>query len=245
VSGEHVAPVPVQRTWTSRASASRRRTRLERSPTSPAAARHRPRPRSAAARRRARTRRDAGTPPPATACAPDDRRGPLASPTPRRRASRPAASSTAASVGFLGVPLVGSGGVARRPVLLGRARTHLGRTPTSRRSGSWPAPPSPSSSSAALSGEYQDTSTAGARDRRAGVGSFDWDLTSGELLWDDRLLTIFGYGPDEFGAPSPTSRRGCTRRPLARRAVLAARGGVLDLGDGLPRRPPRTARRAG
>ncbi len=53
---------------------------------------------------------------------------------------------------------------------------------------------------AALSGRYQDT-----LDRwelaidAAGVGSFDWDLTTGELLWDDRLLRIFGYGPGEFG----------------------------------------------
>jgi PAS domain S-box-containing protein len=53
---------------------------------------------------------------------------------------------------------------------------------------------------AALSGEYQDT-----LDRwelaidAAGVGSFDWDLTTGELLWDDRLLAIFGYDRDDFG----------------------------------------------
>jgi PAS domain-containing protein len=52
---------------------------------------------------------------------------------------------------------------------------------------------------AALSGEYQRTV-----DRwelavdAAGVGSFDWDLVSGELLWDSRLLTLFGYGEHEF-----------------------------------------------
>ena len=27
----------------------------------------------------------------------------------------------------------------------------------------------------------------------AGIGSFDWDLVSGRLAWDDRLLEIFGY----------------------------------------------------
>ncbi len=32
----------------------------------------------------------------------------------------------------------------------------------------------------------------------AGVGSWDWDLASGELSWDDRLLRMFGYEPDEF-----------------------------------------------
>jgi PAS domain S-box-containing protein len=53
---------------------------------------------------------------------------------------------------------------------------------------------------AALSGEYQRTVerwelAIGA----AGVGSFDWDLRTGELLWDARLLALFGYGPGEFG----------------------------------------------
>jgi PAS domain S-box-containing protein len=27
----------------------------------------------------------------------------------------------------------------------------------------------------------------------AGIGSFDWDLVTGRLVWDDRLLQIFGY----------------------------------------------------
>ncbi|MGY1604228.1 SpoIIE family protein phosphatase [Geodermatophilus sp. SYSU D00815] len=31
----------------------------------------------------------------------------------------------------------------------------------------------------------------------AGTGTFDWDLVTGELDWDERLLQIFGYGPDE------------------------------------------------
>jgi PAS domain S-box-containing protein len=33
----------------------------------------------------------------------------------------------------------------------------------------------------------------------AGVGSFDWDLRTGLLLWDARLLRLFGYEPTEFG----------------------------------------------
>ncbi|MGY1681319.1 SpoIIE family protein phosphatase [Geodermatophilus sp. SYSU D01176] len=33
----------------------------------------------------------------------------------------------------------------------------------------------------------------------AGIGSFDWDLTSGRLEWDDRLLAMFGY--DRSGWP--------------------------------------------
>ncbi|MBB2924474.1 SpoIIE family protein phosphatase [Cellulomonas cellasea] len=32
-----------------------------------------------------------------------------------------------------------------------------------------------------------------------GVGSFDWDLRTGALVWDDRLLEIFGYTREEFG----------------------------------------------
>ena len=31
-----------------------------------------------------------------------------------------------------------------------------------------------------------------------GVGSFDWDLASGRLDWDDQLLEIFGVGREEF-----------------------------------------------
>ena len=53
---------------------------------------------------------------------------------------------------------------------------------------------------AALAEEYQDN-----LDRwelaidAAGVGSFDWDLVSGQLLWDDRLLAMFGYDRADFG----------------------------------------------
>jgi PAS domain S-box-containing protein len=32
----------------------------------------------------------------------------------------------------------------------------------------------------------------------AGVGSFDWDLVSGRLSWDDRMLALFGYDPADF-----------------------------------------------
>ena len=31
-----------------------------------------------------------------------------------------------------------------------------------------------------------------------GIGTFDWDLTSGELLWDERLINLFGYTEGEF-----------------------------------------------
>ncbi len=32
----------------------------------------------------------------------------------------------------------------------------------------------------------------------AGIGTFDWDLTTGQLLWDDRLLAMFGYEDGGF-----------------------------------------------
>ncbi|RBY76457.1 histidine kinase [Geodermatophilus sp. TF02-6] len=32
----------------------------------------------------------------------------------------------------------------------------------------------------------------------AGIGSFDWDLLTGRLRWDDRLLEIFGYDRADF-----------------------------------------------
>ncbi|WP_245886872.1 SpoIIE family protein phosphatase [Kineococcus xinjiangensis] len=33
----------------------------------------------------------------------------------------------------------------------------------------------------------------------AGIGSYDWDLLTGELEWDDRLLEMFGYDRAGFG----------------------------------------------
>jgi GAF domain-containing protein len=33
----------------------------------------------------------------------------------------------------------------------------------------------------------------------ADTGSFDWDLGTGELKWDDRLIRLFGYQRGEFG----------------------------------------------
>ena len=32
----------------------------------------------------------------------------------------------------------------------------------------------------------------------AGIGTFDWDLVTGRLTWDDRLLAMFGYEPATF-----------------------------------------------
>ena len=32
----------------------------------------------------------------------------------------------------------------------------------------------------------------------SGIGTFDWDLVSGRLAWDQRLITMFGYDPASF-----------------------------------------------
>jgi len=53
---------------------------------------------------------------------------------------------------------------------------------------------------AALSDEYQSSLDRwGLAIDAAGVGSFDWDLRTGQLLWDDRLLAMFGYDRSDFG----------------------------------------------
>ena len=107
---------------------------------------------------------------------------------------------------------------------MGRRAVATGPTPTSSCSGSSRARPSPRSSSPRCPGTYQDT-----LDRwelaidAAGVGSFDWDLTTGELLWDDRLLAVFGYGRDEFGRTIEDFEARVHPDDRARtRAVLAA-----------------------
>ncbi|MCF6506787.1 PAS domain-containing protein [Blastococcus sp. MG754426] len=32
-----------------------------------------------------------------------------------------------------------------------------------------------------------------------GVGTWDWDQSTGELAWDEQLIAMFGYGSDDFG----------------------------------------------
>ncbi len=52
---------------------------------------------------------------------------------------------------------------------------------------------------AALSTDYENS-----RERwdtaleAAGIGSFDWDLRTGGIEWDERLQALFGYAPGEF-----------------------------------------------
>ena len=63
----------------------------------------------------------------------------------------------------------------------------------------------------------------------AGVGSFDWDLVTGQLLWDDRLLAMFGYAADDFGRSIEDFEARLHPDDLARvRRVLAAAGEACD-----------------
>jgi PAS domain S-box-containing protein len=53
---------------------------------------------------------------------------------------------------------------------------------------------------AALRTEYEsDRLRWGLAIDAAGIGTFDWDLRTGELVWDPRLIEMFGYTPDDFG----------------------------------------------
>jgi PAS domain S-box-containing protein len=54
-------------------------------------------------------------------------------------------------------------------------------------------------------GGLEGTDLEGARLRAqlavdaAGIGTFDWDLRTGRLLWDERLIALFGYEVATFG----------------------------------------------
>lgn len=78
---------------------------------------------------------------------------------------------------------------------------------------------------AALSAEY-----ASSRQRwdiaveAAGIGSFDWDLTTDRVDWDERLQAMFGYAPGEF-VPHITNafaRIDAEDRPALDAAIAAA-----------------------
>jgi serine phosphatase RsbU (regulator of sigma subunit)/PAS domain-containing protein len=53
---------------------------------------------------------------------------------------------------------------------------------------------------AALRTEYaSDRLRWGLAIDAAGIGTFDWDLRTGELVWDTRLIEMFGYDVETFG----------------------------------------------
>lgn len=63
----------------------------------------------------------------------------------------------------------------------------------------------------------------------AGIGSFDWDLDSGRLDWDERMQALFGYEPGQF-VPGDTAALDRVH-PLDRTAVEAAVAAALHRGD--------------
>jgi PAS domain S-box-containing protein len=60
----------------------------------------------------------------------------------------------------------------------------------------------------------------------AAIGSFDWDLTSGRLVWDDRLVEIFGYRRESFDETIEAFRSRV--HPEDRERVAAALQSAID-----------------
>ena len=58
----------------------------------------------------------------------------------------------------------------------------------------------------------------------AEIGSFDWDLSTGRLVWDDRMVEIFGYDRDSFleSVDSFTARLHADDRERTLEAIQAA-----------------------
>ncbi|WP_183061645.1 SpoIIE family protein phosphatase [Motilibacter peucedani] len=62
----------------------------------------------------------------------------------------------------------------------------------------------------------------------AGVGTFDWDLVTGRLEWDERMLQLFGYDRDGFGASIEAFAAGV--HPDDRERVMRAVEGTVETG---------------
>ncbi|HEY4626188.1 MAG TPA: SpoIIE family protein phosphatase [Blastococcus sp.] len=62
----------------------------------------------------------------------------------------------------------------------------------------------------------------------AGIGTFDWDLTTGRLTWDDRLIAMFGFGPERFGESIEAFN--ARVHPDDRRRVAEALSGCIHTG---------------
>ncbi|WP_456826912.1 PAS domain-containing protein, partial [Cellulomonas sp. P5_E12] len=63
------------------------------------------------------------------------------------------------------------------------------------------APADPVAALAALQARYEaDRVRWQLAVSAGGVGSWDWDLVSGRLDWDDQLLEIFGVAREDFGS---------------------------------------------
>jgi serine phosphatase RsbU (regulator of sigma subunit)/PAS domain-containing protein len=67
----------------------------------------------------------------------------------------------------------------------------------------------------------------------AGVGSWDWDLATGELMWDDRLRSMFGYAWGDFDNTIDAHHRRVHHEDLPRvsAALDTAIGGEGDYAE--------------
>ena len=67
----------------------------------------------------------------------------------------------------------------------------------------------------------------------AGVGSWDWDLATGELMWDDRLRSMFGYDRGDFDNTIDSHHRRVHHEDLPRvtAALDSAMGGDGDYAE--------------
>jgi serine phosphatase RsbU (regulator of sigma subunit)/PAS domain-containing protein len=64
----------------------------------------------------------------------------------------------------------------------------------------------------------------------AGIGAFDWNLSTGELRWDDRLLELFGLERDDFGGTIEAFNNALHPADLPR-VTQALEGAIATCGD--------------
>ncbi|MGY1811343.1 SpoIIE family protein phosphatase [Blastococcus sp. SYSU D00820] len=84
---------------------------------------------------------------------------------------------------------------------------------------------------AALTGEYEnDRVRHRLAAEAAGVGTFDWDLRTGELVWDARLIRMFGYSPETFDSTIDAFNERLHPDDLVR-VTEALRASIDTLGD--------------
>ena len=77
----------------------------------------------------------------------------------------------------------------------------------------------------------------------AGVGTFDWDLLTGTLVWDERLIDLFGYEPSAFDGTVEAFRSRVHPDDVPRVSAGLQQAILRQPGVGrLERRPRRTRR---
>jgi PAS domain S-box-containing protein len=89
-------------------------------------------------------------------------------------------------------------------------------------------------STSPLGAPYPDDEADRARSElaieAAGIGSFDWDLVTGRLQWDERLLELFGYDAHDFDESIEAFNERLHPDDVARVAA-ALEGSISNCGD--------------